>query len=347
MSITKHVSFSLALVLIPLSVGAEDSKPLKVGIVAPLTGPVASMGVALKSGFDLFKRENPTCTEHSTLIFEDGRYDGKATTTAYQKLTSQDRVDLTVVWGNTPSAVCAPLAERKEAPLLSIAYTPEARGREHVVTFGPKTRNLAKKVADEFLNWGAKKPAAVTVNIGNALEEIGYIKDFVGSLDIQVVALEEVDFRSVITQLKARGSDGLLAFLLPDQALTFAKQAVELDFTPPIMGGDVFADRAFGEKIGKVLPRLAYVYSAVDKKFIEKLQSEEGQGSYFFEVATGYTLGEMICDLARERGKSKKRLLELLPILPFTNTPIKGVRFLQDSEYGNHFENDAEIYYIR
>ena len=349
MKVICSIHVLLSVLVVAGNLWAEPSPPFKVGIITPLTGSVASMGVAFRRGFELFQQDNSSCVSQSLLIFEDGRYDGKATTSAYQKLTSVDKVDLTIVWGNTPSGVCAPLAERKGAPLIAVAFTPEAKGRSHVVTFGPKTKLLATRTAEEFRKWGAKHPAAVSVNIGNALESIDYVKAALGEeLDLRIVALEEVDFRSIITQLKAKGTDGVLAFLLPDQAITFAKQSVELGFTPPIIGGDVFADRLFGDKIGKILPRVAFVYSGVESAFIERLEKESFGSSYFYEVASGYSLAELVCRLGeKKQAEGSRSPLEKLFEISLIKSPIKGLGLLRDEEYGTHFENEADVYYVK
>jgi outer membrane PBP1 activator LpoA protein len=60
----------------------------KVGIILPLSGPVASMGNAVKDGIDLYLNENDHLK--SSIILEDGRYDGKTTISAFHKLTKID-----------------------------------------------------------------------------------------------------------------------------------------------------------------------------------------------------------------------------------------------------------------
>ena len=339
---------ALGIILYPMALRAVPQPHFKVGVITPLSGPVAPMGDAFRKGFELYERDNPACKEKASLIFEDGRYDGKVTSLAFQKLTSVDRVNLTVVWGNTPASVCAPMAETNKAPLLAVAYTPEAKNRSYVMTFGPKTKMLSRKIAEEFKTWKLQKPAAITVNIGNTLEEIGYVKDILGGkLDVRVVATEETDFRSILTQLRGKGVDGLLAFVLPDQAMSLARQAAELNYTPPMIGADIFADLSFGSRVSALLPRLAYVYSSVDPQFVDRSKKDLGSSSYFFEVASGYTLGELACRLGAKAGPDRDLdVLAHVKGMNFQTSPIGGLTYAEDGEYGAHFENDANIYYL-
>ena len=327
---------------------AESKANLKVGVIAPLSGPVASMGEAFRRGFELYKSENVSCSNKSKILFEDGKYDGKSTLSSFHRLNTNEKVDLTIVWGNTPSSVLAPLAESRKLPLLALSYTPEAKGRSHVISFGPKTKLLVQKISEEFKKWNLKKPAAVAVNLGNILEEIEYVKDSLGgNLAIQVVPTEEQDFHSILARLKANNVDGLLAFLLPAQAITFAKQAVELKYTPPMMGADIFADTSFGNKIAKFIPQLAYVYSSVKPSFVEHLKSLFKDETYFFEVACGYTLSQLICSLAQTKEKNENfNIIKEIKTTKLHSSPIEGINFKSDEEYGDHFENDAKIYYI-
>ena len=171
--------------------------------------------------------------------------------------------------------------------------------------------------------------------------------DLGGNLDIHVVPTEENDFRSLLNQLRSKGVDGMLVFLLPDQAMNFAKQAAEVHFTPPMIGADIFADTQFGDTISKYIPRLAFVYSAVDPRFIERVKSSLGGGSYFFEVASGYTLGELACALGTKKEHNKtESLIDEISNFKFRDSPIVGLTLKDDEEYGRHFENDAKIYYL-
>ena len=184
--------FTLTSIFFSTALFAESKATFKVGIIAPLSGAVAPMGEAFRDGFSLYLKDNPACTQKVDLIFEDGKYDGKTTVTAFHKLRAEDKVNLSIVWGNTPASVLAPIAESKKSPMLAVAYTPEAKGRSSVITFGPKTKTLSKKIAEEFKHWNLKRPAAIAVNAGNILEEIEYVNEMLGgTLYTQTVSTKE------------------------------------------------------------------------------------------------------------------------------------------------------------
>jgi len=208
------------------------------------------MGEASRRGFELFESQNPICEKAVKFIYEDSQYDGKHSLSAFNKLRSTDQVNFTVVWGNTPASVVSPMVERMQAPTLALSMNPDAKGREYVISFGPKIELLVEKIVAQFREWKTKTPAAVSIDIGNALEGVEMVNiDLGGKLIVEKVSATETDFHPIIAKLKARGVDGLLLFAMPSQALTFAKQAAGLEFRPKMIGGDVFADDNFTKQV--------------------------------------------------------------------------------------------------
>ena len=344
---TFGLRFLPLLVVIPLvlmftlPVAAET--PLRVGVILPLSGPVAPMGVAFRRGFELFSREYPQAPVE--FHFEDHRYDGKASLSAFHKLREVDAVDLSVVWGNMPGDTVAPLAERHKSPLFAVSMNPVAKDRLSVISLGPPMNRLIQKASDTFETWKVSTAAAVSIDIGNAIKSIEAMKEArQGQLLVTVVASEETDFKSIISNLKTKQVDGLFLLLLPDQALTFVKQASQMRFSPRIIGGDVFADEEFQLAVAPYAPDLAYVYGAVDQNFVERVRREFGSASYFFETACGYSVA-LLSSRAAELGPSaRSRILDALTTADRTGIPLGGFEFSDTTEFGRHFVTDGKVY---
>ena len=325
---------------------ACQTQPYKVGMILPLSGGLAPMGEAFRKGVSLFSLEHPETGTSLQFLFEDSQYDGKVAVAALRKFTAVDKVDLTVVWGNTPSGACAPVAESVRIPLLAVSMNPEAKGRTSVITFGPKIELLIQKIAEKLKAWNLQNPAAVSIDIGSALKGVSMLqKELNGNLVVKTVANEERDFRTLIALLRSQSIDGLLLFLMPEQAMTFARQAVELNYHPKIVGGDIFAEDSFQKRFAQELPELAFVYGAVTPEFIATLRERWGDASYFYESASGYSIAAMIARLGIEaRGQPSSHMLQGFKAVPLDNLPVQGLRLLEDQEYGWHFENDARAY---
>ncbi len=328
----------------PLAI-AEDSRRYRVGVLVPLSGSLAPMGEAFRRGIELSQKDG--AADHVQFMFEDHKYDGKTALTALHKLRGLDGIDLAVVWGNTPSGSCAPVAEQQEIPMLAVSMNPDAKGRRYVTTFGPPIESLIDRVAKQFEDWNLKEPGAVSVDLGNALIGIEMLrKQLDGKLLVKTIASDESDFKTLIAGLKSKGVDGLLLFATPEQALTFLRQSKSLHFFPKIIGGDVFAELSFHREALQLTQNLAFVYGAVDARFIKRLADIDGSPAYFFEVASGYALASMAEHLAMnvQKGSSKADPLSFLATVDLSKLPLPQMRFLEDSDYGRHFEVEGKVY---
>lgn len=319
---------------------SEHRKTWKIGVITSLSGPIAPMGEAFKRGFELFQRENPNSPLE--FLFEDHRYDGKAAVSAFRKLKDFNHVDLNIVWGNTPGDSCAPIAEQEKFPTIAISMNPVSKGRTQVLSLGPPLEKLLAKVLEQFKAWNLAHPEAVSIDIGNALKGMEDLKiSLNGNFNLTVVASEEADFKSILLGLRARHADGLVLLLMPQQAMTFLKQAKDLNFFPKIIGGDVFADQEFRAAGAKLSPGLSYVYGAVDPVFVEKVASVYRNTSYFFETATGYTVA-MLAQRAWASGTPK--ILDSFASVKLDGVPILGLELKDSQDLGRHFESAGSIY---
>lgn len=335
--------FLTLVVLFPYSSAAEEPV-LKVGVVIPLSGGVAAMGEGFRKGIVMFEKETPR--RHVKFIFEDHRYDGKSAISAMKKLRSVDGVDAVIVWGNTPSDSCAPVAEQERVPLIAISMNPVARNRQYVVALGPPLERLVDRVIAEFQRQQFSTPAAVSIDIGNALAGIERINSKLGgTLLTKVITNEESDFKTLILGLRKNKVDGLFLLTLPEQALTFLRQSKQLGFQPKIIGGDVFADEAFQAEGTRYVRDLGFVYGAVKPEFRAKIRQEYSNSSYFFETASGYAVAQLLDQAAqRLRQGEGKEVLKALESVDPSVTPLVGLQLVVTAEKGRHFESDGEIY---
>lgn len=336
--------FVLLTLLCPLSLLA-DPQSITVGVAAPLSGQLSQMGEAFRRGYDLFQREHPNSpVKH---VFEDHRYEGKDTLSALHKLRNVDRADLVVVWGNMPSSSAAPIAESSRIPLLGISMNPDAKDRQFVVTLGPPIEKGVETLFQQLLLWKAERPAAVTVDIGSAIKAVETLRDKLGGkLLIKTISSNESDFKTLIATLKRESIDALVLFAVPEQALTFLKQAKQMNFTPKILGGDVFADDPFQTASADLNGQIFFVYGAVAPTFLDKLFREFRNTSYFFETATGYSVAALVDQVSKNPAlrEDKSNILDLLTTANLAELPISNLRFLNDSTSGKHFESEAAIY---
>ncbi len=318
----------------------------RVGIVLPLSGPVAPMGEGFRRGVELWKTQQPEKAKMMEIFYEDHRYDGKDTISAVQKLTEIDKVQLLVVWGNTPSGVIAPIVEQKKIPTILVSMNPDALNRKFVVTISSKVDLLVDYTAKFFEYHKAKNPAAVSIDIGNAVIGIKMLsKKLNGNLIEHFVPNDNADFNSTIAKLKSKNVDAVYLLTMPEQALTFARQAAAQKFMVPIIGGDIFADSAFQELFIALSSKLSFAYASIANSFIDALQVKYSNISYFGESASGWVSVDLISqlnDLAKQKGSTD--YFSFLPQASFLEAPIDQLEYVEDKEFGRHLKHQVAVY---
>ena len=326
---------------------ADDSAKLPVAILLPLSGPVAEMGQSFKRGIDLYIEDHPQAKLER--IYEDHRYDGKTVVTALHAVSAKAHDGLVIVWGNAPASAAAPVAEQQHIPTLAVSMNSDAKGRGYVVSLGPPLREVVGEILKALQYVGAKRVGAVAVDIGNSLEAIGLISEALGGdVTTKIVSNDEVDFKSVIMQLRSRSVDGLVVFLLPQQALTFLRQAKQLNYSPAIVGGDVFGVDSFRKEAESLSSKVGFVYGAVRPDFINRLAQSPAGASCFFEVATGYSIAAMI-DGAVDRSRvlpAGGDILHQLASVDTAGLPLTKIEYSKTNDFGRHFEVGSQYYAI-
>jgi len=112
---------------------SAQTKKFDVGVLVPLSGPVAEYGVAIKNGIQMATSKNPNHFLNCNFIFEDTEYKSSTTISAFKKVVEVNQVSLVYVFGGPMGEVLAPIAESKKLPLLTDTIDPKVSiGRKYV-----------------------------------------------------------------------------------------------------------------------------------------------------------------------------------------------------------------------
>jgi hypothetical protein len=297
------------------------------------------MGLGLKRGIDLYLSEHPE--RGVNFVYEDHRYDGKTTVSGFHALRDRAKPSLYVVWGNTPAESVAPVAEQLKAPLFAVTMNPAAKDRQFVVTFGSLTEVIAR-FSHSIRALKASSPGSVTVDLGSTIEALKLIEaDLQQEFHKEIVASDEVDFKSTVLKLRSKKIDPLILFLLPQQALTFLKQSKQMGYQPRVIGGDVFASDSFRREAQTLTDNCSFVYGGVKRDFLDKLRQSPEGSSYFFEVATGYSIAAIVDQaMSKQKGATieKSPILDQLTAVDLAGLPISLLKFVNNKSQGRHFE---------
>ncbi len=294
--------FLLILLSIFILNNSFADEKLKIGISVPLTGPLASMGDSFVKGIELFKQDYPVKYDKLKLFIQDHKYEGKEAVNSFHFLNNTKKVDYMIFWGNTPSSVIGPLSKKYKVKTIALSSSPISKDNEYLISFAPITKYI-KSLSNHIDNIKSKKPAAITINLGNAEEAVYLLeKELSEKLKIELVSNEETNFLPILSRLKKYGADSITLFVMPKIAEIFAKQASQLKINMPIIGGDIFALKSFKENFKKYLPNLYISYGYVKDGFLEKYKKLDSETPYFFETASAYSMMLVMSEISLIKG---------------------------------------------
>lgn len=251
----KRMFATATLVLLTLSAcspaAPEETGPIKIGFIGPLTGGIASIGTVMRNAAAMRVKEindaggiNGRPIE---LVIEDGKCTGTDAASAAQKLVSVDTV--VAIHGGECSGetlAAAPITEAAGIVLLSpISSSPDvSQAGDFVFRNYPSDALKTVAMARYFKDKGHKKIAVISENTDFCMAFVDSLKQEVGT-DVEIIFNEVVepetkDFRSLMTRLKDQEFDIFFsnANLATSMGL-MVQQFREQGFTQPILSHDV------------------------------------------------------------------------------------------------------------
>lgn len=245
--------------------GAELN--LRVGAVLPLTGDLASYGKNAKDGIELAAQQlNDKASKEFggtiriSLVFEDSKGQPQLAVSAFQKLTTIDRVSCVI--GDIASSstlAMAPLANSKKVVLMSPAASAPGitDAGEFVFRVWPSDAFEASVIGDYLEKKPYRKIGLAYVNndYGQAMLRIidARLKNFGGViLDAEGFEQNARDLRAQLTKLAGAAPEVILLVSYPKDSIIFLRQYGELGLRIPIVSTSSFEDPQILKEQGKV-----------------------------------------------------------------------------------------------
>ncbi|EAK2051870.1 TPA: ABC transporter substrate-binding protein [Campylobacter coli] len=233
------------------------AKTINLGVVLPLTGPVAAYGQDVFNGIELANKLNAKLDngDEVKLIVIDTKGDKLETTSAVNRLIVQDKVIGIIGEATTPNTIQAiSIVEDKKIPLIA----PVASGDKLL-----EGKKYASRVCfsdsfqgDKFASYVTKelnlKNAVVIIDQSNVYS-LGLAKAFEKSLKenggkvIKKLAISsgDKDFRAVVSQLKSLNPDFVYMPIYHSEAALIARQAKQIGFDKLLAAGDGVNNQTF------------------------------------------------------------------------------------------------------
>lgn len=248
------LSVLLALMLVACGSEPIPAKPLKVGVLLPLTGARSSSGFQARRGIELaYSEYAKTATNRKLeLSFEDIGATKEETVNAYRRLLAKGKPDGLIAGGNSVQAgSLSALIKADSIPaLVNVASNPQLSQNGNDMLFFTRTLDdVGVASTTQFVATQLKKKKVAIVHSN---DEVGFVMSAIFLDEVKKQNLESVanistptdasDFSEVIKQVKASGAEVLISwhYTLPAQAMIKQFRAAGLNI--PIVGSNV----AFG-----------------------------------------------------------------------------------------------------
>jgi branched-chain amino acid transport system substrate-binding protein len=303
------------------SAPASAQEELRIGIVAPMTGPFAQVGTDLTNGFKLYlEQTNSTFAGAKVVpIIEDSQAKPDLAVTKARKLILEDHVQMLVggVLATEGYALAPVSSAEKTLYIASVTAADDLTQRQiGNYPYFIRTSWTSSQPNHPLGQWacdqGYKKIAVIAADYAFGYESAGgFQKTFedCGGKIIQKIwpPIGTKDFGPYIPTIKS-DADAVYSLMVGPMALQFPKQLRDSGYTKPIIGGSVSYDEAAlpfmgDEVIGDVS---AEQYSAAlqtpkNEAFVKEYRTKYGKmPSYFSE--SNYTTALMIDATMKESG---------------------------------------------
>jgi branched-chain amino acid transport system substrate-binding protein len=194
---------------------------IKIGVMAPLSGPAASLGQAAFRGFELaIKEANEQGGVNNRLlelIVEDTQGNPKIGINAFNKLVSADTVPVVVqLFAARVEVPLIPLVQEKQVFFLAHSFHPDLANKGKFIWRHSGTIDDEARVIKDFLQaQGIKRVGIIALNDDYGLELARQVRAVVSELGGVMTAEEKhevnaTDLRTIVTKVAGMGPEAIV-----------------------------------------------------------------------------------------------------------------------------------------
>ena len=298
--------------------------PVKLGIIVPLTGPLAFFGKDYMRAYELVKESTPEVASLIEVKWEDSAYDTKQAVAAFNKLVSIDKADAIVTFGGPMLHALAPLAEQRSIPFFATeSEKSDCKGR--------KFCSLLRNEQDEWghatwrvLRKHGKKKIGIVKNQNQFMDTFVNAIIKTKAVDESVTILIDVppdrsDLRADILALRTADIDALGVFLLPTSHHGFLPAALRLNESLPFLFGvEEFLVSENNVGFESLVNNAIVLTPASQREYRERFESRFGKSAGFFYTPAFYDFFHLLRDTVKS--SPGLRGLDLVRALRFKGT---------------------------
>jgi branched-chain amino acid transport system substrate-binding protein len=222
--------------------------PLKVGVIQPLSGPVAASGNYVRMGAEIARDwinvRGGVGGRKIELVIEDNKSDPKEAASAAEKLIVRDKVPAIMgAWGSSMTLAAMPKLEEYGVPMVvetSSAASITKRGNPWIFRISPPSEMEALGLEQYVDKLGVKRADFLAVNTDWGRGAVGAFGDMLKKKGATVGTAEfmdqaATDMNAQITKIKGGNGDTLFLTTAVEQITLVLKQSQEQRLTRKII----------------------------------------------------------------------------------------------------------------
>ncbi|MGH7354266.1 MAG: ABC transporter substrate-binding protein, partial [Candidatus Rokuibacteriota bacterium] len=238
--VSSLLALSVLGALVALADVARAQSPVKIGVIQPLSGPVAASGNYVRMGAEIARdwlnAKGGVLGRKVELVIEDNKSDPKEAATAAEKLIVRDKVPAIMgAWGSSMTLAAMPKLEEYGVPMVvetSSAASVTKRGNPWIFRISPPSEMEALGLERYVDKLGIKRAEFLAVNTDWGRGAVGAFGEMLKKKGAQVAPAEfmeqaATDMNAQLTKIKADNGDTLFVTTAVEQITLILKQAQE------------------------------------------------------------------------------------------------------------------------
>ena len=296
---------------------SEETGPIKIGFIGPLTGENANLGLNAKAAAEIALEEVNNAGgvngRKLEMIFEDGKCAGGPANSAATKLIDADKVS--VILGGLCSGETMAFTQKAEdsktAVLSYCSSNPSiTNAGDYIFRVYPSDSFQGKFAAEYIYNKLGKKTVAILYTKNDwatGIKEVfsNSFKALGGSITAdEGFDAASKDYRTVLSKIKATSPELLYFVGYTDSAIPGLKQAAELKLNIPMFGADGWDDPKIFTDAGAAGEGAMYsvVATAENQGFKQKMKEKTQSDSVIICSPGAYDGVKILADVMKKVG---------------------------------------------
>ena len=246
------------------SPAAAQKQPVVIGSALALTGNLADSGEHVRKAFLLWQEEinakGGLLGRPVEIKIYDDRSDGATAARLYERLITQDKVDLLLgPFGSASTATSSAVAEKHKRVFLNLAGASQSihrRGFKYIFQVLPPITDYVAGVAPLMQAHGYKTMMIVTRDYAASRDIVDYYKANAAKLGIEIKSIDlypagTSDYSNYISKAKAQNVDVWLSIAYSNESVEMVKQFKSAGYAPKMFVSQGVSQEDFLQALGK------------------------------------------------------------------------------------------------